>query len=300
MSQRIEFDAFGGPEVLHLVSFDPGAPGEGEVLIANRALGVNPFDWKFVSGRTSGGKEVSFPLVPGNEGSGVVSAVGAGVTDFAVGDEVIWRQFMGGYATDRVLPATHVYPKPASVSFEVGAGIPVAGGTSYAAISQAGVGSGDTVLVHAVAGGLGSAGVQIARSLGARVIGTGSADSADYIRSLGAEAVLYGDGLVERVRALGTITAAVDFVGTPESVAATVELLPDLTRAITSARSDQSEKAGIAAVKSQPGSIEAAIALAGSGKLTLNVSRTFPLERAGDAQALSRTGHVRGKIVLLV
>ena len=299
MSKRIEFDAFGGPEVLHLVDFDLPAPGEGEVAIANRALGVNPFDWKFVAGLTSGGKEVSFPLIPGNEGSGVISGVGAGVTDFAIGDEVIWRQFMGGYATDRVLPATHVYAKPASVSFEAGAGIPVAGGTSYAAISQAGVGSGDTVLVHAAAGGLGSAGVQIARSLGARVIGTGSAQSADYIRSLGAEPVLYGEGLVERVRAFGTITAVVDFIGTLESVAATVELLPDLTRAVTSARSAESEEAGITSVRSQPGSIEAAIALAGSGKLTLDVSHTLPLERAGDAQTLSRAGHVHGKIVLV-
>ncbi len=298
MSKRMEFDAFGGPEVLHLVSFDPGAPGEGEVLIANRALGVNPFDWKFVSGDTSAGKEVHFPLSPGNEGAGVVSAVGPGV-DFSVGDEVIWRKFGNGYATDRVLAAKDVWAKPSSISFEEAAGIPVAGGTAYSAVTQAGVGAGDTVLVHAASGGVGSAAVQIARSLGARVIGTGSAENAEYMLSLGAESVVYGDGLVERVRALGTITAAVDFAGNPESVAATVELLPDLTRAVTSARSDESEKAGIAPVKGTSESVPAAIALAGSGKLIVNVSHTFPLERAGEAQALSRTGHVRGKIVLL-
>jgi NADPH:quinone reductase-like Zn-dependent oxidoreductase len=299
MAIRMELDAFGGPEVLHPVEFEVPEPGEGEVLVRNVALGVNPFDWKFVSGLTTGGKPVEFPKVPGNEGAGIVEAVGAGVTEFAVGDEVIWSSYLGGFATHRLMPVARVYAKPSDIGFPEAAVLPVGGATAWSAITQIKAHEGDLVLIHAASGGVGSAGVQIALSLGARVIGTASNDNQDYVRSLGAEPVVYGEGLVERVRAMGSVTAIADFIGNKDAVAATVALLPDLSRSVTTARTPDSEAAGIPSVVADPASKPAAIALAAAGKLTPEITRTFPLAEAADALALSRSGHVRGKIVLL-
>ena len=296
--KRIEFDSFGDPSVLHLVELETPTPGPGEVLISNRVLGVNPFDWKLVAGKTNIA-EPRFPMVPGNEGSGVVSAIGEGVSTLAIGDEVIWQSYLGGYASDRLVPEAKVWLKPKSVDFEVAASLPVAAATAWSAITQAEVGPSDLVLVHAASGGVGSAAVQIAVELGARVIGTASERNQDYVRSLGAEAVVYGDGLVERVRAIGEVTAIVDFVGSAESAAASLELMPSLGRTVTSARPSAALDAGLAHVKPNPAAIPAVITLAAAGALTVEITETYPLADAAAALEQSKTGHVRGKIVLL-
>jgi NADPH:quinone reductase-like Zn-dependent oxidoreductase len=299
VATRVELEAFGGPEVLRLVEFDAPAPGPGELLVHNRALGVNPFDGKVISGAAMRGKEVTFPIVPGNEGAGVVEAVGEGVDDFAVGDAVLWNTYLGGYASHRLVPIAKAWHKPAVVSFEQAAVLAVAGATAYSAVTQVGVGEGDTLLIHGAAGGVGSAGIQIARSLGARIIGTCSAANDEYVRSLGAEPVRYGEGLADRVAAMGTVTAVADFAGSPDAMEATTKLLPDLTRAVTTARDGVAYAQGVAYVKTQPDSTGAMLALAASGALTLEISRQFPLSEVAAAVELSSSGHVRGKIVLL-
>jgi len=293
MATRLEFSSYGDPSVLHPVEFEPGAPGVGELLVRNVALGVNPYDWKFISGFS--GKPLTKPTVPGNEGAGVVEAVGADVTSFAVGDEVIWRTYLGGYASHRVIAASKVWAKPAGIDFSEAAGLPVAGGTAWAAVHQAGVQAGDVVLVHAASGGVGSAAVQIAVALGARVIGTASEKNFDFVRSLGAEPVVYGAGLADRVRALGTVTTIVDCVGSDDAIEASRDLMPGLERAVTIAHAE-----GFTEVAGDPESIPAAIVLAGEGKLHLEVTRELPLTDAAAALELSKTGHVRGKIVLRV
>ena len=293
MATRLEFSSYGDPSVLHPVEFEPGQPGADEVLVRNVALGVNPYDWKFVGG-FAGSKPLDSPKVPGNEGAGIVEAVGADVTSVQVGDEVIWRTYLGGYASERLIAASKVWAKPAGIGFSEAAGVPVAGGTAWAAVHQAAVQAGDVVLVHAASGGVGSAAVQIAVSLGARVIGTASAKNQDYVRSLGAEPVVYGPGLVGAVRALGTVTAIVDAVGSADAVAASRELMPGLERAISTAHAE-----GFTAVKSDPAAIPSVLALAAQGSLRSDITRTFPLDAAAEALELSKTGHVRGKIVLL-
>jgi NADPH:quinone reductase-like Zn-dependent oxidoreductase len=293
VSTRIEFDTYGDPSVLRVASFEPGAPAADQVLVRNVAIGVNPFDYKFVAG-TTGGKPLSGPTVPGNEAAGVVEAVGADVSEFHVGDEVVWRGYLGAYATHSLVAASKVYPKPPELAFAQAAALPVAAGTAWAAVHQAGVGPGDVVLVHAAAGGVGSAAVQIAVGLGARVIGTAGAKNQDYVRSLGSEPVVYGPGLVESVRALGTVTAIVDAVGTPDAIEASQQLLPGLDRAISTAHAE-----GFTAVTSDAAAVPSVLALAAQGSLRLEVTRTFPLDAAAEALELSKTGHVRGKIVLL-
>ena len=138
MGIRLEFSSYGDPSVLHPVDFEPGQPGPDEVLVRNVALGVNPYDWKFVSGIS--GKPLEKPTVPGNEGAGVVLAIGADVTGVAVGDEVIWRTYLGGYASERLIAASKVWAKPAGIGFSEAAGVSVAGGTAWAAIHQAAAG----------------------------------------------------------------------------------------------------------------------------------------------------------------
>ncbi len=155
------------------------------------------------------------------------------------------------------------------------------------------------MLIHAGAGGVGSAAVQIVRSLGARVIATASVGNHDYLESIGAEPVAYGDGLVERVRALGTITASIDTYGDAASVAATVQLLPDLSRAVTVAASEHSTSAGIASVVHAPERLAAAVDLAAAGKLRLAIAERLPLADAARAFELSYAGHLRGKIILI-
>lgn len=293
MGTRVEFDHYGDPSVLRVASFEPELPAADQVLIRNEAVGVNPFDHKFVAG-TTGGKPLTGPVVPGNEGAGVVDAVGPDVSAFSVGDAVVWRGYLGGYATHTTVAASKVYAKPQSLSFAEAAALPVAAGTAWAAVKQAGVGPGDVLLVHAASGGVGSAAVQIAVARGARVIGTASAKNQDYVRSLGAEPVVYGPGLVEAVRALGSVTAIVDAIGSVDAAAASKELLPDLDRAISTAGGE-----GLTAVKSEPEAVPSVLALAAAGQLRADVTRSFALSAAAEALELSKTGHVRGKIVLL-
>ncbi len=293
MATRVEFSSYGDPSVLRVAEFEPAAPGSDEVLIRNEAIGVNPFDYKLVAGQT-GGKPLTAAVVPGNEAAGVVEGVGRDGAGFHIGDTVVWRGYLGAYATHSVVAASKVYPKPAELSFVEAAALPVAAGTAWAAVQQAGVQTGDVVLVHAAAGGVGSAAVQIAVSLGARVIGTASEKNQDYVRALGAEPVVYGPGLVESVRALGTVTAIIDAVGTSDAVAASRELMPDLQRAISTAHAE-----GFTAVKSDTAAVPSVLALAAQGSLRSDITRTFPLDAAAEALALSATGHVRGKIVLL-
>jgi len=273
-------------------------PGTGEVTIVNRAISVNPVDWKVVAGYLKEHRPVQFPAVPGNETAGVIEAVGPGVEGFSVGDEVIWCGFTGAYRAQANVQASALFPKPANIDFEQAASLPVAGATAYSAVHQIGIGIGDTVLIHGAAGGVGSVAVQIATALGARVIGTASEANHPYLASIGAEPVRYGDGLVERVRALGPITASIDAFGGAASVAATVQLVPDLSRAVTAVTDEHSTTAGIAVVAAAD-RLAAVVKLAEQGTLRFTIAERIPLADAAKAFELSYVGHLCGKIILI-
>ncbi|MGM9472930.1 NADP-dependent oxidoreductase [Pseudarthrobacter sp. YS3] len=303
MSTRIYFTEYGEPAVLQVGPEELAPPGPGQVKVEFRAVGVNPFDWTLVAGVLKNSAPLEFPAVPGSEAAGVVTEVGPAFEGFAIGDEVIWNGFTGGYRTEALVSAEQLTPVPVGVSLEQAACIPVAGGTAYSALRQAKVGPDDVVLIHAAAGGVGSAAVQIAQAFGASVIGTASENNQDYLRELGAFPVTYGPGLAERVRSVaeevGPVTAVLDAVGTEESVAATIELLPDRGRAVITVPGRHSRDAGIAKVRLEDGRVWEAATLAAEGLLTFTISQRFPLIEAADALEASRTGHVRGKIVLL-
>lgn len=299
MSARVYFEEYGSPKVLQYGEESLPEPGEGEVRIVNRAISVNPVDWKIVAGHLKDHAPVEFPAVPGNETAGVIEAVGPGVEGLAVGDEVIWYGFTGGFRQQANVAAATLTAKPASIDFEQAASLPVAGGTAYALVHQLGIGAGDTVLVHGAAGGVGSAAVQIAKARGARVIGTASEPHHEYLRSIGAEPVIYGDRLADRVRAIGAITASIDTVGGEASVAATQQLLPDLSRAVTAVTDEHSTTAGIASVVKPDDAVAAVVALAAQGVLRFAIQESIPLAEAARAFELSYAGHVRGKLILI-
>lgn len=314
MARAVVYREIGGPEVLHLEEVPDAEPGEGEVVVAVRAAGVNPIDWKLrsgVRGNGTGGRAVR----PGSDAAGVVEAVGAGVDGVRVGDEVIVRSARGAYATQVVVPSGRLVPKPAGLGWAEAASIGIPAGTAYQAIRSLGVGHGDTLLLHGGAGGVGQAAIQFAVADGARVIATASEANHDRLRELGAVPVAYGPGLVDRVRAVAPegVTVALDAAGTDEALDASVELVSDRGRIATVVRGADAPKWGIHAYaggsavpltaeeqrwRDEATSIVAQ--LAAEGRFELEVSRTFKLDEAAEAQRVSEAGHVRGKLVILV
>jgi NADPH:quinone reductase-like Zn-dependent oxidoreductase len=184
------------------------------------------------------------------------------------------------------------------------AGVLTASGqTAHTALGTLGVGHGDTVLIHAAAGGVGSFAVQIARAWGARVIGTASERNHDYLRSLGAVPVVYGPGLVDRVKAAAPegVSAALDAAG-EEALRASVELVGDRSRIGTIVAFDRVEELGVRAIRSQRSKDRLAelVQLYEQGELKIHVSRTFSLSEAAEAHRIVESGHVRGKVVLRI
>lgn len=306
MSTVVVFEEFGGPEGLRVDDEEVGAPGPGQVRVANRVVGVNPADLKRLAGAFGG----RVPGVLGFEAAGVVDAVGPDVPDLAPGDEVVWHG-TGAQRELSLVRADHVRRKPSSVPFDQAAVLPVAAATAFSALVQADTGEGDVVLVHGASGGVGSAAVQIATALGARVVGTASPANHDYVRGLGATPVAYGPGLVDAVRALpdglDEVSVVVDLVGTEETVAATVALLgehlspadaDDPPSAVTVVGTDASRAAGIADKVDAKGALDEVLALAEDGRLRAEISARFPLAEAAEALRLVAEGHVRGKVVL--
>jgi len=204
--RAVMFSEYGGPEVLHVADVDAPRPGPGQVRVAVRAAGVNPIDWKARSGVIRDVMPLQLPVVDGREAAGVVDAVGTGVNGVAPGDEVFGFAVGGAAAEEALLD--DFARKPAGLSWEEAAALPVAVETSLRVFGiLGGVGEGQTLVVNGAAGGVGVAAVQIARARGARVIGTASEANHEFLRSLGAEPTTYGDGMVQRIRALALAAA---------------------------------------------------------------------------------------------
>ncbi|MBG0815494.1 NADP-dependent oxidoreductase [Planomonospora sp. ID82291] len=294
------FSEFGGPEVLRIMEVETPEAGRGQVRVRVRTAGVQPFDVAVRQGWTPPGVSGGLPRVPGNEFAGVVDQVGAGVVGIAPGDEVLGFDLLGCYAEYVVVPAEHVAPKPAGMSWEVAGGFTAGTQTAHIALEQLDPGEGDTLLVHAAAGAVGTAAVQLARSRGAVVIGTAREENHDYLRSLGAVPVAYGAGLEERVRAAapGGVDAVLDGAG-GEALDVSLRLVePD--RIVTLVEHGRAAELGVQTTRG----VRLASRLAGlaelhvRGGLAWHVRRVHPLERAADAHREVEARHGRGKVVL--
>ncbi|WP_367325226.1 NADP-dependent oxidoreductase [Streptomyces sp. HUAS ZL42] len=306
MPKAYVFTRYGGPETEALADVERPRPGRGQLLVAVRAAGVNPVDWKQRTGYHRPGEtgERALPAVLGNEVAGVVEDVGDGVEGFAVGDEVFGNTAAGGYTELALLPAGVTAHKPAALSFSDAATLPVAAATAYDGIRRLDLPTGATLLVTGAGGGVGVAVVQIARALGLRVVGVASEGKKDFVESLGAAHVPSGAGWAERVRpaAPDGIDGVYDLVG-GDVLTEAADLLTDRTKLITAAAPPQeAEKLGGARVaRARTAAVLEAVAdLVLKGRLDPQVTRTFPLDRAGEAPRTVEDGHPRGKVVIEV
>ncbi|MEU7000242.1 NADP-dependent oxidoreductase [Nonomuraea sp. NPDC046570] len=277
--------------------------GQGEVRVRVKAAGVQPFDAAVRAGWVPQGVDTPLPRVPGNEFAGVVDQVGEGVTEVAVGAEVLGFSLLNAYAEYIVVPSANVTPKPANVPWEVAGALTAGVQTAELAMDGLAVGEGDTVLIHAAAGSVGTAAVQLGRMRGATVIGTARPENHDYLRELGAIPVAYGDGLADRVRALAPqgVDAALDGAG-GHALEVSLELVKDRARILTLF---EHERAAGLGVKTTQGVRSAErlgryAELISRGEFVFPIRRTYPLERAADAHREIETRHGRGKIAILV
>lgn len=306
--KAISYRRYGGPEVLEYGEVPEPKVGPDQVLVRVRAAAVNPVDWKCREGYLDPLLNTVFPVVTGWDVSGVVVRPGASVVEYEAGDEVIGyvREdllSLGTFAEYIAAPVRTIARKPAALSFEEAAGLPLAGLTAYQVLVQIlKVKRGDTVLIHAAAGGVGSLGVQIAAHLGARVIGTASERNHAYVRSLGGEPVSYGEGLAERVRGIAPegVDAVFDTVG-GETLKVSAQLLAPGGRLASIADPDVTEYGGrYWFVRPDAEDLAKLSQLADQGAVSVHVDKTFPLEQTAEAQRLSQEGRTRGKIVVTV
>ncbi|MEY9210627.1 NADP-dependent oxidoreductase [Thermobifida halotolerans] len=304
--RAVVYDSYGGPELLRTADVPEPKVGPDSVLVRVRAAAVNPVDWKIREGYMDELVDVFFPVIPGWDVAGVVERPGVAVPEFSVGDEVIGyvREDVvrrGTFAQQVAAPVRTLARKPANLSWTQAAGLPLAGLTAYQSLVRVlRVGEGDTVLVHAASGGVGSLATQVAVAHGARVIGTASPPNHDYLRSLGAEPVAYGDGLAERVRGIapGGVSVILDLVG-GEALAVTPEVSAPGVRLVSVVDPGVTEYGGrYLFVRPDPEDLAALVGLVEEGKVTVEVAEVFPLEQAADAYRLAEQGHTRGKIVV--
>jgi NADPH:quinone reductase-like Zn-dependent oxidoreductase len=303
--RAIQIAAFGGPEVLDLIDVPAPHAGAGQVRVRVTAAGLNPMDWFMIGdAETANRFGLSLPCGFGTDYAGVVDQVGNGVTGFALGDRVFGGALSRAVADFVVVDATgcvaanEAHHTPDGVDDRTAATLTIAGRTASAALVVVEVGPDDTLLIGGAAGGVGVFVVQLARIAGARVIGTGSATSADFLRGLGAEPVAYGDGLADGVRALAPrgISAAIDLYGTETAHAARALGVPD-ARITTIA----SQVAGITptnGANAATGALEKLARLVAAGRLRVPIAASFPVEQVRSAVELQAGRHVKGKVAI--
>lgn len=304
-AKAVRFHSYGGTEVLRVEQVPMPEPADGQVLVAVRAAGINPGEIGIRSGAMRDRFPATFPSGQGSDLAGVVEAVGAGVTEFGLGDEVLgfsWER--SSHATHVAVPAGQLIRKPAGLSWEQAGALYVVGATAYAAVRAVDPRAGETVAVSAAAGGVGTLVVQLLALRGARVLGIASASNDEWLSAHGVMPVHYGDGLAERLRAAAPdgIDAFIDLFG-PEYVRLAVELGIARDRVETIISFAEAGKLGTKAEGSMEASTREVLTemaeLVATGKIELPIAATYPLEQVADAFEELEKRHTRGKIVLL-
>lgn len=309
--QAVRIHEFGGLDSLRVEDAPTPEPGEGEVLVRVRAAGINPVDWKTCAGEAIATRlKDSFPFIPGWDVSGVVEAVGTGVSDFRPGDAVCgmvrWPLGGGGYAEYVAAPGEDLVPRPGTMDDAQAAGLPLAALTAWQALFDAAdLQAGQTVLIHAAAGGVGHLAVQLAKWKGAHVTGTASARNEPFLRELGIDRVIdYNRTRFEDVAR--DVDVVLDGVGgeiqerswsvlKAGGMLASIRGRPDAEQAAA-----RGVRAQYISVRADATELRAIADLAARGLLNVHVDDTFPLKEVRKAHEKSKTGHTRGKVVLRV
>ncbi|ORA85524.1 NADP-dependent oxidoreductase [Mycobacterium malmoense] len=305
VARAVRFDRYGGRDVLYVADVEMPSPGPGEVVVEVRAAGINPGEAGIRVGAMHDMFPATFPSGEGSDLAGVVTAVGSGVAEFSVGDEVLGFSLRrSSHATHVAVPVGQLIRKPAQLSWEAAGSLYVVGVTAYAAVRAVAPQPGETVAVSAAGGGVGSLVVQLLVLRKARVLGIAGPGNADWLRAHGVVPIAYGAGLAERLReaAPDGIDAFIDLFG-PEYVQLAVDLgvPPERIETIISF-----QKAGEVGAKTE-GSMDASTPevlaemadLVATGAIDFDIAATFPLDRVADAFEELEKRHTHGKIVLL-
>ncbi|KAA0023945.1 NADP-dependent oxidoreductase [Antrihabitans cavernicola] len=305
-SRAVRLETFGGPEVLELQEIPAPQAGAGQIRVRVTAAGLNPMDWFMTSDAETGARfGFSLPIGFGTDYAGVVDQIGDGVTEFAVGDRVFGGALSRAIADFVVVEVAgtiavggQAHHTPDGIDDNTAAVLTIAGCTAAAALAVVDLGPGDTVLMGGAGGGVGVFAVQLARLAGARVIGTGSPTSADFLRSLGAEPVTYGDGLADRVRDLAPdgITAAIDLHGSETAQVARELGVADSRITTIAGQIDGITPANGA--NAVPGTLEEIARLVATNDLRVPIAAAFPVEQVRAAVELQAGRHVQGKVVI--
>ena len=302
--RAVQYDGFGGVDVLRVAEVPVPEPGPDEVLVEVAAAGINPGEAYVREGRYAQRWPSTFPSGQGSDLAGTVRALGPGVDAVAVGDEVFgWTDLRASQAEYVVVPVRQVLAKPSELAWEQAGALHVVGATAWAAVRAVDPRPGETVVVSAAAGGVGVLTVQLARRTGATVVGVASEANHDWLRAHGVVPVAHGDGLVDRIRAAApTVDAFIDLFGDGYvDVALALGVPPDRIDTIIdfAAVEEHGVKADGNAVGARPEVLAELAALLAKGELELPVAATYPLERVQDAYRELERRHTRGKIVLV-
>jgi NADPH:quinone reductase-like Zn-dependent oxidoreductase len=305
--KAVRIHDYGGPEVLRLEELPRPSPAADEVLVRVHAMGVNPVDWKLRSGAARKHLDLPMPCTLGGDISGVVEQAGGTVAGLKAGDAVYaMLGLTGAYAQYITAKAPIVAPKPSRMSHIEAASVPLVALTAWQGLFEHGkLQQGQTALVHAASGGVGTFAVQFAKAKGARVIGTTSSTNADFVRSLGAdETIDYRSVAFEKQ--LSGVDLVIDLIGGEYAERSIAVLKPGGVLVSISpgspatAQKAADAKVKVIAVRVHPdgAQLREIAALIDAGKVKTSIAATFPLAEAGRAQELSKEGHTRGKIVL--
>jgi NADPH2:quinone reductase len=299
MARAVRFDRYGDRDVLYVADVEVPQPQVGEVVVQVRAAAINPGEASIRSGALERMFPATFPSGEGSDLAGVVSAVGGGVSEFAVGDEVLgWSWQRSSHAEYVAVPVTQLIPKPALLSWEAAGSLYVIGCTAYAAVRAVDPQRGETVAVSAAAGGVGSVVVQLLAIKGVTVLAIASPANHAWLSAHGAIPVAYGDGLADRLQAAAPagIDAFIDLFG-PQYVQLAVDLGVDPSRIETIISREKAKEVG--AKNEGSGDASTTEVLVASGQIEIPIAATYPLERVRDAFAELEERHTHGKIVLI-
>ncbi len=303
--KAVKFEKFGNVDVLHLEEVPRPTPKAGQVLVKVKAAGINPGEAAIREGWLENQFPTTFPSGEGSDLAGIIEEIGDGVTAFKVGDEVLgFTNNRASHAEYVVADTDKIIPRPANVPWEVAGGLFVVGTTAYAAVRAVALKPGDTVVVSAAAGGVGSIAAQLAKNAGAKVIGLAGKDNQQWLIDHGIIGVVYGDGQEERIKTASNnkIDAFIDTFGKGYvDLALQLGVPADRINTIIDfeavqkykVKNDGSAKAATAEVLSE------LVGLIAAGKLDIPIAKTFPLSEVREAYRELEQRHTRGKIVLV-
>jgi len=306
MSKAVQFDSYGGIDVLQVREIPRPVPGAGEVLVEVKAASINPSEAVIRSGALHHMFPATFPSGQGSDLAGVVAELGPDASDFAVGDEVIgFSMRRSSHAEYVTVPANQLTPRPAKVPWEVAGSLFVAGVTAYAAVRSVQLAPGSTVVIAGAAGGVGSIAVQLARRSGATVLGIAGPSNDAWLAGHGVVPVNYGDNLPARLRAAaksGHIDALLDFFGGGYVAMAVQDLKLSPDKVDTIADFEAVKRFGVQSKGGADAASAAVVAelaeLVERGELEVPIAGVFALDDVREAFRQVELRHTRGKLVL--